>query len=510
MAMPLPVADVMVSDEARRAVAVLNRLADELRRREQETTRRLDYYKGKHKLCYASPEFRDYFADRFKGFSDNWTAPVAAAPAERMNVLGIRLPGEQETDVELSEAWRLADCERGSSEAFVVMLAAARAYCLVWGTEDDEARVTWERPDQAIVAYDSDTGEPVAALKLWADDTREYATLYQKLFVWKFDRPRYTRTGYSVSGLIVPAGSDVVRSAGPEGWQPRQGPNDDTWPIPNPMKRVPMVELRNQTLLDDDPLSDIAGVMAMQDAINLTWAYLMNSLDFASLPQRVVMGADVPKLPVLDANGVKVGERPIELDTLINERILWLTGDASIGNWPAADLAAYSNVIERAVEHIAAQTRTPPHYLIGKVANLSSEALTAAETGLVAKTRERITYVTSAIREIHALMALAMDNEAKAQACRRGTVMWADSQFRALGAKVDALMKLKGMGFPTRWIAEEYGLEPTEVDRVMEMIEDQARMDPVNQMLNGGAEIPAATPAVPGEDPFAVETEPVG
>lgn len=512
MAMPLPVADVMMSEGARRAVSLLNRLADELRRRETETTRRLDYYKGKHKLCYASPEFRDYFADRFAGFSDNWTAPVAAAPAERMNVLGIRLDSDSRTaDKDLSEAWKVADCERTSSEAFVVTLAAARSYCLVWGNADDESepRVTWERPDQAIVGYDSDTGQRSAALKLWADDTLEYATLYTRTEVWKFSRPRYARTGYSVSGLYVPT-EGPVRNAGPNGWQPRQGDNDDAWPIPNPMGVVPMVELRNQTLLDDEPLSDISGVMAMQDAVNLVWSYLLNALDFASLPQRVVMGAEVPKMPILDSDGQKVGERPIELDTLINERILWLTGDASIGSWPAADLAAYSNVIERAIEHIAAQTRTPPHYLIGKVANLSAEALTAAETGLVSKTGERITYCNSSIRDIHSLMANAMGDEAKAKACRRGTVMWADTQFRALGQKVDALMKLKTIGFPLRWIAEQYGLEPPEVDRVMAMAEEQAEMDPINQALNGGIQPPRPVPAEPGEDPFAVEPERVG
>lgn len=513
MAMPLPV-DGPNTDEARRAVSVLNRLADELRRRETETTKRLDYYKGKHRLCYASPEFRDYFADRFNGFSDNWTAPVAAAPAERMNVLGIRLPGEQKTDKDLSEAWKVSDCERGSSEALVVMLAAARAYCLVWGNpvDEDEPRVTWERPDQAIVGYDSETGRASAALKLWSDDTTEYATLYTATDVWKFSRPRYARTGYSVAGLIVPAGSDVVRSAGPEGWLPRQGDNDDTWPIPNPMGRVPMVELRNQTLLDDDPLSDIAGVMAMQDAINLTWAYLMNSLDFASLPQRVVMGTDIPQIPILNDQGQVIGKRPLELDTLISERILWIPGqDAKIGSWAAADLSSYSNVIERAIEHIAAQTRTPPHYLIGKVANLSAEALTAAETGLVAKTGERIVYSSSGIREIHSLMASAMNDEAKAKACRRGVVMWADTQFRAIGQKVDALMKMKTIGFPTRWIAEQYGLEPPEVDRVMAMIEEQAEMDPVNQMLNGGVQSSANPPAAePGAEVAAVEPESVG
>lgn len=512
MAMPLPVEDGPNTDDARRAVTVLNRLADELRLRETVTRRRLDYYRGAHRLCYASPEFRDYFADRFTGFSDNWCGPVAAAPAERMNVLGIRLDSDTKPDEGLSRAWRAADCERGSSEAFVVTLAAARSYGLVWGNprDDQSPRVTWERPDQAIVAYDSDTGERAAALKLWADDTTEYATLYTASDVWKFQRSRYARNGYSVSGLIVPAES-LVRSAGPEGWQMRHPPSDDTWPIPNPMGEVPMVELRNQTLLDDNPISDIDGVIAMQDAINLTWAYLMNSLDFASLPQRVVMGADVPKIPILDSNGVKVGERPIELDTLIKERILWLTGDAKIGNWPAADLGAYSNVIERAIEHLAAQTRTPPHYLIGKVANLSAEALTAAETGLVSKTGERIVYVNSGIRDIYSLMANAMGDDAKAEAARSGTVMWGDVQFRALAQKVDALMKLKGMGFPLEWIAEQYGLEPPEVARVMRMREAELEADPMAMMLNGKPILPEGTPsAEPGEDPFAVAAPPVG
>ncbi|GAA0853451.1 phage portal protein [Streptosporangium amethystogenes subsp. fukuiense] len=505
-------AEPQMDDEVRDAVKILNRLADELRLRETDTRRRLDYYRGVHKLCYASPEFRDYFADRFAGFSDNWCAPVAAAPAERMNVLGIRLDADEtKPDEELSRAWRAADCERGSSEAFVVTLAAARSYCLVWAdpTDDQAPRVTWERPDQAIVGYDTDTGARSAALKLWSDDTTEYATLYTPDWVWKFSRPRYARTGYSVSGLYVP-GDGPVRRASPEGWQPRQGDRDDTWPIPNPMGVVPMVELRNQTLLDDNPISDIDGVIAMQDAINLTWAYLMNSLDFASLPQRVVMGADVPKIPVLNSDGVKVGERPIELDTLVKERILWLTGDAKIGNWPAADLGAYSNVIERAIEHLAAQTRTPPHYLIGKVANLSAEALTAAETGLVSKTGERIVYVNGGVREIHSLMANVMGDDGKAKAARSGTVMWGDVQFRALAQKVDALMKLKSMGFPLEWIAEQYGLEPPEVARVLRMREAEMEMDPMALLVNGKSQIPASPPTVqPDEDPFAVSPDAV-
>ncbi|MGW4406528.1 phage portal protein [Nonomuraea sp. NPDC004702] len=479
-------AEIQMSEDAIAATKVLNRLAEELDRRQAVIRRRLDYYGGKHQLCYASPEFREYFATRFEGFADNWCQPVVAVPAERMNVLGIRLDeGSRKADRDLSKAWKAANCERGSSQAFVTTLAASRAYCLVWGDpEDDETPlVTWERPDQAIVAYDSDTGRRSAALKLWADDTKEYATLYQRDFVWKFQRDRAARTGQTVTGLVVPS-AGLVNASAWGGWEPRQG-NDDVWPLPNPMNVVPMVELRNQDLLDDDPLSDIDGVIAMQNAINLVWAYQLNALDYASLSQRIVLGADIPKVPILNDQGQIVGYRPVELDTLNHERILWVPGDnARIAQWSPADLDAYGKVIEQGVEHVAAQTRTPPHYLIGKLANLSAEALTAAESGLVSKTGERIVYVDPSIREIYTLMALVQNDKAKAKACRSGTVVWKDIQFRALAQKVDALVKMRQIGFPIEWIAEEYGLEPHEVARVLKMREKEAESDPMAQLMN--------------------------
>src|SRR5690606_41089546 len=88
--------------------------------------------------------------------------------------------------------------------------------------------------------------------------------------------------------------------------------------------------------------------MAMQDSINLVWAYLINALDYASLPQRVVLGGEIPKVPILDSNGQKVGERPVELDELIHERIMFIPGRAganvSIGEWTAAQLNVFSEV----------------------------------------------------------------------------------------------------------------------------------------------------------------------
>jgi hypothetical protein len=498
--------------QAAAALLQLNQLADELYRRENDTNRRLAYYKGHHRLRFASDQFADYFAKRFTSFADNWCVPVVQIPAERMNVQGIRLDDTaRETDDDLSRVWRANDAPRYSSEAFVVGLAAARSYALVWGSTTDEQtpRISWENPCQAVVGYDPDTRERVAALKLWRDDKREYATLFTPDLVWKWQRnlshakDKYidpTDVPYRAEGFFTTTTGLYVTSVDFGDWAPRQ-PDNEAWPLPNPLGVVPMVELRNQTMLDDEPISDIDGTIAMQDAINLVWAYLMNALDFASLPQRIVMGADIPKVPVLDDAGQVTGYRPVDLNELLKDRILWVPGEATkIGEWSAATLAPFSDVIERAVEHIAAQTRTPPHYLIGKLANLSAEALTAAETGLVSKVGERIVYFGSSVREVFRLVALAQGDEAKAAAVAGGSVVWADAQFRSLAQKVDALVKMRQIGFPMEWIAEQYGLAPHEVDRVIQMIKDERQSDPLGlltQQIGQQAGQPGDSAAAP-------------
>lgn len=488
-----------MSPAAAVALGQVQRLSEELRRRRPFIERRLAYYRGRHPLAYASTEFARYFGDRYVNFSDNWCVPVIQTPAERMDVLGMRVDAAQrEVDKDLARVWRANDAERGSSEAIVVALAAARSFSLVWGNpaDEDTPRICWEHPAETIVGYDPDTGDRAAALKLWTDGTTDYATVYTRTQVWKWQRSsagmpvtsketREDETDWVSAAFLADSRGleQPVYVPLDAQWEPRQGPSDDTWPLPNPMGVVPIVEMRNQTLLDDLPISDIDGVIAMQDAINLVWAYLLNALDFASLSQRVILGAEIPKVPILGADGQVAGTRPIDLDELLRDRVLWVPGEnAKLGEWSPAALTPFTEVIERAVEHLAAQTRTPPHYLIGKLANMSAEALTAAETGLVSKTGERVTYFSSAVRETFRLVALAQGDEAKAKAIQSGTVEWADIQFRSLAQKVDALVKMRQIGFPLEWIAEQYGLEPHEVTRVMALIEREREQDPVGQL----------------------------
>lgn len=456
--------------ELTEAQAITERLSKTLAGRRPGITKSLNYFKGNTgQLRFASGKFEEYFNRRFDGFTDNWCMPVAQAPAERMNFLGVRPYGKSKgVDRELERAWSANDAEAGSSEAFLVFGVTGRAFSLVSPTSDPSTpRLTWEHPESAITEQDPFTGEDRYGLLVWADDGQDFAQLMTPVEVWKFKRPNDT-SKYDIKERAV----DLTGS-----WIPI----DDQQPLFNPLGEVPLSELRNQTLLDDEPMSDIAGVAAMQDAANLVWAYLLNGLDSASLPARVVTGADLPEIPVLDDDGNMVGSKPVELDELMKERILWVPGEnASIAEWSAGQLDVFSAVIERIVEHIAAQTRTPPHYLVAKMVNTAAESLNIAEAGLVSKTGERITYANRGIKKTQRLMAKAQGADAKRlSGINAGKMIWDDIQYRSDSQIADAVGKYRAAGMPIEFIAEKLVKDPTEVRRIMKMIEAEAKLDPL-------------------------------
>lgn len=446
------------------AHAILDKLATELRKRQSEVASLDEAYRGEHKLTFASEDFRDYFGTRYANFSDNWCGIVADAPHERLEVTGIRLKGDDNGDDDLWDAWRENDADAYSDLAMLDAIISKRAFALVWGTKDGEPRITWEHPSQAIVSYDPETRARVAGAKVWSDDTHEYATLYLPDEIWKFQRSR------AQSILALPA--HMLNG----GWETRA-----EGVIPNPLGKVPLVEMANRPRLVGEPVSDIAGVLSMQHAINLFWAQLFASADEATLGQRVILGAEMPTVPILNEEGVEIGTRPIDLKKFARDRALWLEDPATkIDQWAPAKLDVFTSEIEIMVGHIAAQTRTPAHYLLigGTIANVSGDAMKALETGLVKRTEEKTQHFGRAIRDVFELVALVKDDPAKALAIRGGRVLWKDIENRSDAQRADALSKKKEIGYPLRYLLELDGLSPTEIDRVMGMVDDEA-VDPI-------------------------------
>jgi hypothetical protein len=140
----------------------------------------------------------------------------------------------------------------------------------------------------------------------------------------------------------------------------------------------------------------------------------------------------------------------------------------------------FTDVIEIAVGHIAAQTRTPAHYLLigGTIANVSGDAMKALETGLVKRTEEKTQHFGRAIRDVFELAALVGDDQAKAAAVRGGKVLWKDVENRSDAQRADALLKKRDIGYPLRYLLELDGLPPQEITRVMGLVAEE-QSDPI-------------------------------
>lgn len=498
------------------ALVKAQKIYDRLDARRNEIEKAENYYGGEQSLAFATKEWIEKNGARFSGFSDNWTATVANSEAERLAHTGIayREDPESERDafgagrdsVGLStwDDWLRNEMDAQQSQGILTSLIARRSFVSVWSSDDEGTpQYEWEHPANVEIEYHwMNPRKRQAAIKTWLDEAFEYLMLDDGDQLWKWRRTR----------------SQMVDSKRPQSEQARQrqlGSNggwvawtdsgDDTWPVPNPIGEVSFVEVPNRPMLRGEPVSEIEGVIPMQDAINLLWAYLFHAADYASMPARVLLGTNPPMRKVLDSTGKQIGEVPVTMADLNEARMaVFGSENAKIDQWEPAQLGPFTDVIEIAVGHIAAQTRTPPHYLVANkgISNLSGDALKSAEIGLVKKAIEFQRFATPALREVHRLGHLVRGNEELARATRLATLVWANPEIRSEAELADSLVKKRSIGYPVKYLMQLDGVSPSEMVRIQRMIEEERSADPLGNALrdlNGGGDDPsgdgAALPA---------------
>jgi hypothetical protein len=434
----------------------VRRLHAKLERRKTYAQKWSDYYEGRRPLLFASPEFSQLSGGLFDSFSDNWCAVVPDAMVERLCPMGFRLE-DGTLDKTAWRAWRSNECDVEFGLAALEALLAGRSYVMVWRPDGINTEITFEHSSQAIVEYvPGQRRKRKQALKVWTDGALDYAVLITPDVVYRFER----------------------QANGTDEWKPRQTGlrRSDQAHLKNPMGEVFMVELPNRSRLRGKPRSEIETVAPLQDAINTLWAHLLTAADNLAVPARAILGMDRPTREITDDEGEVVGEEDLPIQPFRRDRLLWLEGrDASIAEFSAADLTNYTNVIEVAVRHVAAQTRTPASYLTGEISNVSADTLTATESGLVAKVQEVQRHLGAALREVMRLEAIASGEAGRAEGLALGSVIWRDAQFRSDAQYADALTKYKSIGVPDEALWERMpDVTPEMVERWKSMRTDQA------------------------------------
>lgn len=134
----------------------LTALGTQLDRRYWDLKKYDDYYRGDHKLQFASTKFREAFGTLFSEFADNFCELVVDAVEERLNVEGFRLGGAgNEADKDAWAMWQRNDLDAASQIAHTEALVKRESSVIVWMGDDGQPEITVEDPMEVVVAHDA-------------------------------------------------------------------------------------------------------------------------------------------------------------------------------------------------------------------------------------------------------------------------------------------------------------------------------------------------------------------
>jgi hypothetical protein len=440
------------------------------------------YDDGNHRLPTGNRKMRETYHRLQRMSRSNYTGLVAEAVRERLSVMGFRTgsAGSEKTDEEAWRIWQANSLDADSAIVHHQAGALGRAYVIVGPDPKDSTTpiITPESPLQVI--HESDPIRPrklLAAMKTWVDgiQNRQLAILYLP------DQIVYFRA--------VKAGGEI------SAWQATAWELDpENGPVPNPLDVVPVVPFVNRRARRPMGMGEFEDVTDIQDRINVTALDRLVTQAMQAYRQRWVKGVEVE-----DENGNP--QRPFDPGA----DLLWVVpdADAAFGDFQATDLKPILSAASADIRDLAAISRTPPHYLLADIANVSGDALAAAESGLTSKVKDRSVEFGECWERVIRLAGQYVGTDVG----QDSTVVWMDPERRTLAELADAAVKWESAGVPFRERMALLGFTPSEIDRMeAERMKDALLASLSNPMgVDPGAAPGATTMALtdPGSPPPA-------
>jgi hypothetical protein len=397
------------------------------------------YFSGNHPLPEGHRRHRNMFRQLQKHARANYVGLVVEAVRERLHIEGFRAGGDNaEDDKTAWRRWQAASLDADSGLVHLDALIFGRGYVIVGENPDDPTSPLITPEDPRFVIHEPD---PVlrrkvrAALKTWTDDVEKL----RHAVVYLPDGVHY---------FVAKASSQGWRSST---WEVDTSEGSDGF-APNPFDEVPVIPFMNRPRNGTFGLGEFEDTIDIQDRINNTILDRLVIAKMQAYRQRWAKG-----ITLTDENG-----SPVQLDP--GADLLWAVEDenAAFGDFQQADLSGILKAAEADVRDLAAIARTPAHYLLATMVNISADALLAAEIGLVAKAQERQRQFGESWEQVMRLAALAAGDAPQVD----GEVVWKDPQTRTVAELYDAASKAQAAGMPWRSRMELLGKTPQEIDRM--------------------------------------------
>ncbi|MFE4635064.1 phage portal protein [Streptomyces sp. NPDC056773] len=461
---------------ARQLLGILHRDGERLRHID-------DYLHGRHADPYMPPQADDEYRLLARRAVSNWMPLLVSTPAQALYVDGHR-PGtgtsdstEPDSATPEWEHWqrsrldaRQAAVYRGAltyGHSFTVTERRRSGAVMTKGLSALKTSALYEdpandhTPHAALTVTSWPQDDQPGTARMW-DARREYAVTFRSLSDEKSVR---------VQGGLLHGSSEcpVTRFA--------------AW-----------VDLEGRTLGVIEPM------ICVQDRINQTVFDLLLAQSYGSTKVRTVTGMAPPIQrdpetgePVLDAQGNPI---PVRINHNSRRFLFAEDPDVKFGSLDETPLGGFIDSIDMSIRHLSALAQVPPQTILGQIANLSAEALQAAEVSLSRMISEVRTGFGESWERVFRLAAELAGNASSAEDFR-GEVVWRDMESRSLGQSADALGKLRTqLGIPERGLWRRVpGVTQTELEDWEQMREDD---DSVAQLA--GALTRATPEAVPTEE----------
>lgn len=249
----------------------------------------------------------------------------------------------------------------------------------------------------------------------------------------------------------------------------------------------PVVRFANMLDLDGRSEGEVEPYIDMAARIDQDTFDRLVVQRFAAWLLRWIAGmelADPDKDPTADEKN-----RAMKAKIAVEDLLVFESPDTKAGAFPATPLDGFIAARDADIRDLAAVTQTPPHHLLGHVANLSAEALAAAEAGLTRKVNERKHSFGESWEQVLRTAAFLLGDEEGAEDFE-AQVRWADTESRSLAQAADAIVKLAQAGGPLELLAEKYLPDWTQADqeRLRQLLEDGDAFAQLLGQLQGAAE----------------------
>ncbi|MFE7463096.1 phage portal protein [Streptomyces sp. NPDC057499] len=482
-------ADTSPASLAKELLAILDR--------DEGRMGRIDrYIRGEHDDPYMPPQADDEYKLLAKRSVSNWIPLLVSTPAQALYVDGFRpgssTEGPSEAPASTSVEWshwqrsrldaRQSAIYRGAlgfGHSFVLTekakrgvtskgLSAKRTAALYEDPANDET------PYAALTIVALPKGEARGKARMW-DGSYEYAVTYKSK-----------------------ADADSVRVARLK----RHGASE-----------CPVTRFAASVDLEGRTVGVVEPMIALQDRINQSVFDLLVAQTYTSHEVRYATGMAPPmQMEMVDTEGnvttdpeLAVDSRP-KLDAAGNpmpaqinhnaRRFLFAEDpDVKFGSLPAGPVNSLIDSIDMSIRHLAAVSQTPPTHVLGQIANLSAEALLAAETSLQRMITEFQSVFGESWERVFRLAA-ELEGETTSAENFHGEVQWRDMESRSLAQAADALGKLaEQLGIPKRGLWKRVpGVTQTEYEDWVDMAEED---DSVGQLASALTRATPSTSSVP-------------